>query len=74
MLLVTGVTIYQQHVQVCWLCLIDFRTQCVIMNNDVNKITPTPYHLRYFKNLDKIDTFLKPVLNICIVDSFIIRW
>ena len=30
--------------------------------------------MRHFKNFDKIDSFLKPVLNILILDSLIVGW
>ena len=33
---------------------------------------PTPCHLHRSENFDKIDSFLKPVLNICILGNLIV--
>ena len=35
---------------------------------------PTPYHLCHCQNFDKIDSLLKPVLNICNLGNLIVRW
>ena len=35
---------------------------------------PTPCHLHRSQNFDKIDSFLKPVLNICILGNLIVGW
>ena len=43
--------------------------------NDTNKMTPpTPCYLCHSQNFDKIDGFLKPVLNICILGNLILGW
>ena len=31
-------------------------------------------HMRHSQNVDKTDSFLKPVLNICVLGSFIVGW
>ena len=51
---------------------IDFRTQCVIMTQ--TRWPPTPCHLCNSQNFDKSDSFLKPVLNICILGNLIAGW
>ena len=43
-------------------------------HNNTNKVSPTPCHIHHIQNLDKIDTFLKPVLNIFILGNLIIEW
>ena len=43
-------------------------------HNDANKMTPHPLPLRHSQNFDKIDSFLKPVLNICILSNVIAGW
>ena len=55
---------------------IDFRTQCVIMTQTRWPHLPPPIscHLRHSQNFDKIDSFLKPVLNICILGNLIVGW
>ena len=44
--------------------------------NDANNTTPypTPCHVRQSQNFDKIDSFLKPVLNIFIVGNIFVEW
>ena len=42
--------------------------------NDPNQITPNPCHMRHSQILDKIDSFLKPVLNIFILCNVIVEW
>ena len=55
---------------------IDFRTQCVIMTQTRWPHFPPPIscHLRHSQNFDKIDSFLKPVFNICILGNLIVGW
>ena len=36
--------------------------------------TPIPCHLHHFRNFDKINSFLKPVLNIFILSNLIVGW
>ena len=48
---------------------IDFRTQCVMTQS---RWPPTLYHLRHSQYFNKIDSFLKPVLNICILGNLIV--
>ena len=44
-------------------------------HNDANKITPlSPLHLSHFENFDKVNVFLKPVLNICILSNLVVGW
>ena len=48
-----------------------------MLHNDANTMPPTshtPCHLRRSQNFDEIDSFLKPVLNICILGNLIIGW
>ena len=45
---------------------IDFRTQ--------RRWPPSPCHLCHSQNFDKIDTFLKLVLNVCIIGNLVVRW
>ena len=35
---------------------------------------PTPCHFHHSQNLDKIDSFLKAVLDICILGNLIVGW
>ena len=44
--------------------------------NDANNTTPypTPCHVRHSQNFGKIDSFLKPVLNIFIVGNIFVEW
>ena len=51
---------------------IDFRTQCVIMMQ--TRWYPTPSHLRRSQNFEKIDSLLKPALNIFILRNSIAGW
>ena len=44
-------------------------------HNDANKMTPhPPCHMRHLQNFRKIASFLKPVLDICILENWIVRW
>ena len=44
-------------------------------HNDASKMTSTTlYHWRHSPNFNKIDSFLKPVLNICILGNLIVGW
>ena len=43
-------------------------------HNGANKMTPYPCQMRNFQNFDKIDSFLKPVLNILILGNLIVGW
>ena len=44
-------------------------------HNDANKMTTTiPCQMRHFQNFDKIDSFLKLVLNIHILNNLIVGW
>ena len=36
--------------------------------------SPTPCHLHHSQNFEKIDSFLKSVLNICILGDLIVGW
>ena len=38
------------------------------------KDDPLPCHLRHSQNFNKIDSFQKPVLNICILGNLIVGW
>ena len=49
---------------------INFRTQCTIMTQ--TRWPLTPYYLRHSQYFDKIDSFLKPVLNSCILGNLIV--
>ena len=50
-----------------------FRTQCAIMNMIPCAHDPsTPCHLCHSQNFDKIDSFIKPILNICILGNLIV--
>ena len=51
---------------------INFCTKCVIMTQTRWPITPC--HLRHSQNFDKIDSFLKPVLNVFILHNSIVGW
>ena len=42
--------------------------------NDANKMIHPPPVMRHSQNFDKIDSFLKPVLNICILINLIVGW
>ena len=46
--------------------------------NDANKMTPTPHHpschMRHSQNFDKVDSFLKSVLKMCILGNLIVGW
>ena len=54
---------------------IDFCTQGVIMTQTRwPPPFPSPCHLRHSQNFDKIDSFLKPVLNICTLSNSIAGW
>ena len=48
----------------------------VSRKNDANNTTPypTPCHVRHSQNFDKIDSFLKPVLNIFTVGNIFVEW
>ena len=37
-------------------------------------LPPPPCHMCHSQNFDKIDSFLNPVLNICILSSLIVGW
>ena len=52
---------------------IDFRTQCVIMVQTRWSST-IPCYLPHSQNFDKIDSFLKHVLGICILGNLILGW
>ena len=52
---------------------IDFRTQCIIMTQSRWPTTTTSCHMHHSQNLDKIDSFLKPILNI-ICCNVIVQW
>ena len=43
-------------------------------HNGANKMTPFPCQMRHFQNFCKIDSFLKPVLNILIIGNLIVGW
>ena len=44
-------------------------------HNDANKMTPlSPLHLSHFENFDKVNVFLKPALNICILSNLVVGW
>ena len=53
------------------------RFSYIVRHNDPKNMTspppPTPFHLLHSKNFDKIGTFLKLVLNICILGNLIVR-
>ena len=51
---------------------IDFRTQCVIKSQ--RRWPPTSCHLCHSQNFDKIDSFLKLVLNVCIIGNLVVGW
>ena len=57
-----------------------YRFSYAMRHNDNNRTThstpspTTPSYLRHFQSLGKIDSFLKPVLNICILDNLIVGW
>ena len=57
---------------------VTYRLLYAMSHNDANKMNPLPpptsCHLRHFQNFDKIDSFLKPVLNICILGNLIVGW
>ena len=52
---------------------IDLRTQCFIMTQTRWPLPPTAICV-IFQNFDKIDSFLKLVLNIFILGNFIVGW
>ena len=52
---------------------IDFCTQCVIMTQR-RWPSPTPCYMSHSQNFDKIDSFLKSVLYICILGNSIVEW
>ena len=43
-------------------------------HNGANKMTPFPCQMCHFQNFYKIDSFLKPVLNILIIGNLIVGW
>ena len=43
-------------------------------HNDETRWTPSPCHMRYSQRFEKIDSFLKPVLNIFILPNLIVGW
>ena len=43
-------------------------------HNGANKMIPFPCQMRHFQNFCKIDSFLKPVLNILIIGNLIVGW
>ena len=49
---------------------IGFHWQCVIMTQ--TRWPPTPCHIRPSQNIHKIDSFLKHVLNICIIGNLFV--
>ena len=51
---------------------IDFRMQYVITTQ--TRWPLTPCHMRHWQNFAKIDSFLKPFLNICILGNLIVGW
>ena len=57
---------------------IDFSMQCVIMTQTAwpppPPTTPDPCHIHHSQNFDRIDSFLRSVLNICILGNLIVRW
>ena len=54
---------------------VTYRFSYAMRHNITNKITPlTPCHIRHFQNFDKIDSFLKLVLNICIIGNLVVGW
>ena len=54
---------------------ISFRKQCVIlMQTRWHPRFPTPCHMRHSQNFDKINSFLKSVLNIFILGNLIVGW
>ena len=46
--------------------------QCVIMTQ--TRRPPIPSHMRHSQSFDKIDSFLKSVLNILIIRNLIVGW
>ena len=46
--------------------------------NDANKMTPTPHHpschMRHSQNFNKVNSFLKSVLKMCILGNLIVGW
>ena len=42
-------------------------------HNDANKMT-SPLHIRHSQNIVKINSFLKIVLNICIIGNLVVGW
>ena len=50
---------------------IDFRAHCVTITQ---KDYPYPYHMCSSQNFDKIDSFVKSVLNIFILRNLIVGW
>ena len=55
---------------------VTYRFSYKIRHNDANKMTPPPTscHIRHTQNFDKIDSFLKSVLNICMLRDLIVGW
>ena len=55
---------------------VTYRFSYALRHNDANKMTPhpTPLHMRHCQIFGKIDSFLKPVLNIFILRILIVRW
>ena len=51
---------------------IDFSTQCVIMMQ--TRWSLTPCHMRHYQDFDKIDSFLRSVLNIFILCNLNVGW
>ena len=47
------------------------RTQCVTMTKTR---WPPPLHIRHSQNIVKINSFLKIVLNICIIGNLVVGW
>ena len=42
--------------------------------NEHRMFCPPSCHMRHFQNFDKFESFLKPILNIFILGSLIVRW
>ena len=53
---------------------IGFRTPCVIMTLTRWSPTPTPCNMPHSQNFDKIDSFLKSFLNMCVLGNLIVGW
>ena len=53
---------------------VTYRFLHAMCHKDTNKMTPTTYHMHHSQNFDKIDSFLKPALNIFILCNLIVGW